>query len=93
VFGIALRAEGWRITYLGADTPVESLAADGAAVIVVAATSEARLKTVATELAKLGRKVDVAIAGAGASASLAKRLGARLLARDPFQAASELAAG
>jgi methanogenic corrinoid protein MtbC1 len=93
VFGIALRAEGWRITYLGADTPVESLSPDGAAAIVVAATSEARLKTVATELAKLAREVDVAIAGAGASASLAKRLGARLLAPDPFQAASELAAG
>jgi methanogenic corrinoid protein MtbC1 len=93
VFGIALRDEGWRITYLGADTPVGSLSPEGAAAIVVAATSQARLKAVATELAQLARKVDVAIAGAGASATLAKRLGVRLLPPDPFHAASELAAG
>jgi MerR family transcriptional regulator, light-induced transcriptional regulator len=93
VFGIALRDEGWRITYLGADTPVGSLSPEGAAAIVVAATSQARLKAVATELAQLARKVDVAIAGAGASATLAKRLAVRLLPPDPFHAASELAAG
>ena len=90
VFGIALRAQGWRITYLGADTPVESLAPAGANAVVVA-TDAARFEAVAEELAALARSVDVALAGAGASEELAARVGARLLPADPFRAAEELA--
>lgn len=92
VFGIALRAQGWRITYLGADTPVESLVPEDASAVVVAATDTARFEAVADGLSALARSADLALAGAGASEELAARLGARLLPADPFRAAEELAA-
>jgi DNA-binding transcriptional MerR regulator len=91
IFGIALRAQGWRVTYLGADTPVESIDPDGADDVVIAATSSQRLAAAARKISALAKKVDVSIAGAGASEQLARKLGVRLLSADPFQAAQELA--
>lgn len=90
VFGIALRAQGWRVTYLGADTPVESINPD-ADYVVISATSADRLEAAAREIKALGKKVAVSIGGAGASEQLARKLGARLLPADPFRAAEELA--
>lgn len=90
VFGIALRAQGWRITYLGADTPVESIDAGGADVVVIAATSRKRFEAAAEDLRTLARSCDVAIGGTGASLELAEGIGARLLPADPFQAATRL---
>ena len=88
VFGIALRAQGWRITYLGADTPVEALDSGDADAIVVAATDAQRFESAASQLEQLARTSDLAIAGAGASESIAEKLGARLLPPDPFGAAA-----
>ena len=90
VFGIALRAQGWRITYLGADTPVTSIAAGAADVVVVASTSRKRFEAAADDLRALARSSDLAIGGAGASVELAEGIGARLLPADPFQAATRL---
>lgn len=93
-FGIALRGHGWRITYLGADTPVTTLreAADRLRpeVVVLAATTTRRLRAVADGIA--GLPVALALAGAGATAQLAERLGARLLEADPV-AAADIVAG
>jgi MerR family transcriptional regulator, light-induced transcriptional regulator len=91
VFGIALRAQGWRVTYLGADTPVGSIDPAAAEDVVIAATTASRFDSAAEEIAALARRVDVSIAGAGASEELARKLGARLLPPDPFRAAEALA--
>jgi DNA-binding transcriptional MerR regulator len=90
VFGIALRAQGWRITYLGADTPIESIDSGAADVVVIAATGRKRFEAAAEDLRALARSCDVAIGGTGAAPELAERIGARLLPADPFQAATRL---
>jgi len=93
-FGIALRGYGWRITFLGADTP-ESTVIETAAhltpnVIVLAATKSSRLRALASEARTA--KVPIAIAGRGATRRLADELGARLLDVDPVTAANRVAA-
>ena len=94
-FGIALRTQGWRITYLGADTPAETLvtavAAVAPAAVVVVAVDSARVKGEDGVLATVARLAPLWVAGA-VDAATAERLGARLLAADPIGAA-ELVAG
>ena len=90
VFGIALRAQGWRITYLGADTPIESIDSGAADVVVIASISGKRFDAAADDLRTLARSSDVAIGGSGASQELAERIDARLLPADPFEAAVRL---
>jgi DNA-binding transcriptional MerR regulator len=95
-FGITLRNRGWRITYLGADTPIAILRRTVAevlpAVVVVAAAMPARLIDVQDELRNLAADVPLAIAGAGAGGGLAERVGARLLDADPVTAAELITA-
>jgi DNA-binding transcriptional MerR regulator len=95
VFGLALRSYGWRITYLGADTPIETvhdavvrLEPD---VVVVAAASQERLAPAAEALSDLARSVTLALAGLGATAEMGIRTGALLLREDPFSAAERVA--
>jgi DNA-binding transcriptional MerR regulator len=90
IFGIALRAQGWRITYLGADTPVESINPDADDVVISAMSSD-HFEASAVEIKALAKKVDVSIAGTGATEQLARKLGTRLLSSDVFRAAEELA--
>ncbi len=95
-FGIALRNRGWRITYLGADTPIASLRDTAAeitpAVVVLAAALSTRFADVEHELRDLAAHVHLALAGAGASPALVERVGARLLDTDPVTAAESLTA-
>jgi DNA-binding transcriptional MerR regulator len=95
-FGLSLRTRGWRVTYLGADTPVgsiESNLSDGRpAVTVVAAVSDERFRASHEELGRVARKSPIAIAGAGADASIARRLGARYLDSGPVEGAATVAA-
>jgi MerR family transcriptional regulator, light-induced transcriptional regulator len=95
-FGLALRARGWRIAYLGPDTPGESIA-DAAraldpALVLVSATARSRFRTATAELAAIGRTRPLAIAGAGASASIAESVGGEHVADDPVAAAERLTA-
>ena len=95
-FAIALHRRGWRTTYLGADTPVDSLR-DVArrltpAIVVVSAAMSERFASSEHELRDLGREVPVAIAGTGATQELADWIGARLLDADPVGAAALLTA-
>jgi MerR family transcriptional regulator, light-induced transcriptional regulator len=94
-FGIALRAQGWRITYLGADTPSETLATAVAAVapaaVVVVALDRERLADDEGVLATVGRVAPLWIAG-DADDSLAGGLAARLLDAEPLAAAAVVAA-
>ena len=91
-FGLALRRRGWRITFLGPDTPTDTLV-DAArqlepALVVVSATTRRRLAPLADTLARLRRHTRVAIAGAGASESLADEAHVELLDADPVSAAA-----
>jgi MerR family transcriptional regulator, light-induced transcriptional regulator len=93
-FGLALRARGWRITYLGPDTPVETVAEVAAALrprlVVVSASLPERLGPALEGLRELAGSTRVAVAGAGASPEAAERSGAELLAEDPVSAADRL---
>jgi MerR family transcriptional regulator, light-induced transcriptional regulator len=82
-FGLALRERGWRITYLGANTPLDDIAAIlddvSAAIVVLAAVTPERFHDAADGVTALAARVRVGIAGAGASRPLAERLGAESL--------------
>ncbi len=96
MFGLALRARGWRIAYLGADTPAESLA-DAASqldpsLVVVSSVLRSRFRRAAAQLSKIAGERPLAVAGAGASESLAESLGCAWLAEGPVAAAKRLAA-
>ncbi len=93
-FGLILRERGWRITYLGADTPLgDVLAVCGElepAMVVLCAVNRERFRKSAEEIAALGKGRRVAIAGAGATAALASRLGVELLEGDAVSEAAAL---
>lgn len=93
-FGIAVHQIGWRVTYLGADTPVGMLreAADAVKprLTVVAALMLGRLEKVEPDLVELSSRWPLAVAGAGASSALADRIGARYLADEPVTAARKI---
>ena len=92
-FGIALRGHGWRITYLGADTPQSTLIEAAAQItpnlMVLAATRPARLRALAQETRTATSPI--AVAGRGATQRLADELGATLLDVDPVTAADRVA--
>lgn len=90
-FGLALHRRGWRITYLGPDTPVESLVdtADrlDPDLVVVTAMTRRLLTPLVDALTTLGRKRSVAVAGAGAAGGVE---GLQALEADPIAAATSL---
>lgn len=92
-FGLALRAHGWRITYLGQDTPLEAVTEQAKRLsphaVVLAFTRPEEVRP--AQLARLAKAVPTWLAGAGASEQLAKKAGARLLAEDPVAAAERVA--
>jgi DNA-binding transcriptional MerR regulator len=96
-FGLALRGQGWRIAFLGADTPIASVA-DAAEtfrpeIAVLGAVMATGLDEHAEELAALARVQNVAIAGAGANQELARKLGCHFLEGDPVAAAAAVSDG
>ncbi len=95
-FGLLLADRGWRIAYLGADTPVDQVADMSAAlnpaVVMLCALDARHLTAGAEAIAALGRQHHTLVAGAGASAELAERLGVHHAAGDPLTTAQALAA-
>jgi DNA-binding transcriptional MerR regulator len=93
-FGLALRERGWRIGYLGADTPLDQVASTldtlSPAIVVLAAVTPERFLDSADELRALASRVRVGLAGAGASAGLAQRLGAESLGGGAIEVAEAL---
>jgi len=77
-FGLVLRSHGWRILFLGADTPVATLRraieTTDPRLVVVASMDSALLEAQGTELRRLGRSAPLVLSGAGASEKLCKRL-------------------
>ena len=93
-FGIALHQFGWRITYLGADTPIPMV--EEAAIRVqphltaIAAAIPGRLEPHLPALQALGASRTLAIGGAGTSGELAEHCGALHLPNDPITAADSV---
>jgi DNA-binding transcriptional MerR regulator len=95
-FGLALRAHGWRITYLGADTPLLTLIETAdllqPALVVVSATMPELAQSALGGLRQLACVAPLALAGRGTDASIAGTIGARWLNEDPVAAAASTAA-
>jgi DNA-binding transcriptional MerR regulator len=95
-FGLALRARGWRIAFLGTDTPIDTLTqtADNLHpdLVVLTATTPQRLSRVRPELRRLSETTRLAVAGAGTTDALATSVGAELLNGDPVSQAARLVA-
>lgn len=94
VFGLAVRARGWRVTYLGPDTPLDTLADAADALrptlVVVTATVRARFRAIRDDLRRLAERTRLAVAGAGATGELARAVGALHLAGDPISEAERV---
>jgi MerR family transcriptional regulator, light-induced transcriptional regulator len=93
-FGVALRRRGWRITYLGTDSPIGAVAdiarsVQPAAVVLVSMNSEGFLDH-APDLEKLASQVPVMIAGAGATPQAARQTHTHVLDEDPVSAAATI---
>ena len=95
VFGLALRDRGWRITFLGPDTPLDTLAGAAAqlrpAAVVLTATTPEHFASGHADLAEIAGAAPLWTAGAGATEELAAGAGARLLDADPLAAAEHVA--
>jgi MerR family transcriptional regulator, light-induced transcriptional regulator len=92
-FGLALRARGWRIIYLGADTPLESVV-DAArssepAFVVISSVDPRSFRRHSEDLAELARDYRLRLGGAGAANA---RLDADVLTltRGPVEEAERL---
>ncbi|MGZ4620334.1 MAG: MerR family transcriptional regulator [Frankiaceae bacterium] len=94
-FGIVLHRNGWRVRYLGANTPVEDLTQVTADtrpnLVVLAATTPQRFAEAVPELSQLAGMTPLALAGTGATRDLAHAIGARVLRQDPVTAAQHVA--
>jgi len=77
-FGLLLRSHGWRILFLGADTPIstleEAVGTTAPHLVVVASMDGALLEDCADDLRRLARSAPLVLSGAGASEELAARL-------------------
>jgi DNA-binding transcriptional MerR regulator len=93
-FGITLYRRGWRVIYLGPDTPIATIhQATGSIaprLVVLAGTVPEPFAAHADAIADLARHTMVALGGAGARVELAARTGARLLDTDPVTAAESV---
>ena len=95
-FGLVLRERGWRITLLGSDTPIETIAGTAAelepAAVVLAAVRPEPFDAATRQIRALAARAPVLLGGAGADEALAQRLGAGMLDPDPVRAAAQLQA-
>jgi MerR family transcriptional regulator, light-induced transcriptional regulator len=93
-FGIVLNRNGWRIEYLGANTPLDDLIrvahAQRPDLTVLVGTGPERFDGLTDDLVRLARVAPVALAGSGATPAVAAAAGARLLTDDPVTAAEQL---
>ena len=94
VFGIVLHRNGWRIIYLGADTPladlVHTVTEKRPDVVILAAVTPERFQESIPDLITLARTAPLRLAGAGATTSIADTVGATILAGDPITEAQRI---
>jgi DNA-binding transcriptional MerR regulator len=92
-FALALRARGWRIAYLGADTPLDTVddtarSLAPALIVLVASTAE-RVQESAQPLRALAERHRIALGGTGAS-EVAAPPGVIVLTGDPVAEAERV---
>jgi MerR family transcriptional regulator, light-induced transcriptional regulator len=93
-FGLALRGRGWRIVYLGPDTPIDTvedacrrLEPD---LVVLSAVTRERVRPVVGQLRGLAARRRLALGGAAAASGLPKSDGVLLLTGDPIAEATRV---
>jgi MerR family transcriptional regulator, light-induced transcriptional regulator len=93
-FGVALHRRGWRITYLGTDSPIGPVADIARslvpAVVVLLGMTEEGFLDQAHEIEQLATQVPVMIAGTGATPEIARQTQTRALDQDPVSAAETI---
>ena len=94
LFGVALGRRGWRITFLGANTPLATVTTTAQQVrpdaVVIAVSDAAHLAGDEQELITLARGYRLILAGRGTD-GIATAVGAELFNTDPVSAAERLA--
>jgi MerR family transcriptional regulator, light-induced transcriptional regulator len=97
VFGVALRRRGWRITYLGTNSPIDAVAdvtrSLPPAVVVLFSVDPGNFSKHATEIAQLAQQAHVLLAGAGATPEIVHRTQTHVLDQDPVSAAELVDSG
>ena len=94
-FGLVLRGHGWRISYLGADTPVASIV-DAATTlapdaVVVSGTVTGVFDPITTRLREVALHAPLYVSGAAATEQIAERAHGTMLNHDLVAAAERLA--
>jgi cobalamin-dependent methionine synthase I len=94
-FGLLLRSHGWRVLFLGADTPLLTLKhaaqVTGPAALVLVAFDAALLASEATALRQLARIAPLFLGGPGATAQIPRLTRVRRLDGDVVAAADQVA--
>lgn len=95
-FGLALRARGWRIVYLGADSPIETVEEISRrrdpSLAVLSGVSGERLQPVVPQLRALAGRQRLAVGGAAAANGALEDSGALALSGDPIAEAARVMA-
>jgi DNA-binding transcriptional MerR regulator len=96
MFGIALARRGARVIFLGADTPIATVAETVRDVrpagVVISVARSVPLAAAAKELESMARDVAVYVGGPGVDEGTVEKIGGRLLGGDPVAAARALTA-
>src|SRR6185503_15226665 len=96
-FGLSLRSHGWRITFLGPDTPLATIGETALllspALVVLTATTVEQALAAHDDIAAVAATAPLALAGSGMSPSMAQSVGALYLAEDPVSSAARIARG
>jgi methanogenic corrinoid protein MtbC1 len=94
-FGLLLRSYGWRILFLGADTPIatvrETAETTAPAAVVLVTFDASRLESAAPTLRRVARTAPLFLAGPGAASGLSGHARVRRLGEDLVDAAREVA--
>ena len=93
-FGLALRSRGWRVVYLGTDSPIETVAEvarqlDPSLVVLTAVSSE-RVLAVLAQLQALSGRHRLALGGAAAANGTLQDSDALALSGDPIAEAARV---
>ena len=93
-FGVALRRRGWRIIYLGTDSPIGAVADIARSlrpmVVVLLSMNPDSFLDHARQIGQLAKQGQVVIAGRGATPEVARQMQTRVLDQDPVSAAETI---
>jgi MerR family transcriptional regulator, light-induced transcriptional regulator len=93
-FGVALRRRGWRITYLGTNSPIDAVAHLSRSllptVVVLLSIRPQGFLDHAPEIAQLANQTQVLLAGTGATPEVAQHTHTQVLDQDPVSAAASI---